>query len=97
MDPNASFYKFNEDFHARMIVSKEFLDRYRDRLTKNQIHELENQCLIEDQRYKGEWLQIIFCNNCEITNRMRNLFLCNRFMFSIKKVLEPFLIGWAMR
>ena len=95
LNKNAKFKEFNEQYHKRLIVIGEFLDNYRDSLNEKQQVILTSRYVIENLRYKGKLLRILFLYKCGLAEVMRNVFLSNNLLYKLKLKLNKFFLGNA--
>ena len=93
LNKKAKFREFNEKFHKRSIVSKAFLDKYRARLSQEQIDKLSSTYLLEDARYHGKTFRILFFKNINLKSKLRALFFSNPVLYNIKVGLSRFFLG----
>lgn len=93
INPNAVFKDFNIYYHKRAVVACEFLKTFKNELSRDNIVKLENKIKIEEQRYSGKSVQILFKNNCAMKEKIRNLFFSKKSLYKIKLFFEKKLIG----
>lgn len=97
INPNADFSVFNEYYHQRKMVVREFRQRKKDILPEDKIKKLIDEENIEYFRYHGMMLRILFSNGCCIYEKIRNLILSRPTLYKIKIKFEHLLIGRIMK
>ncbi|GAE46940.1 glycosyltransferase [Mesobacillus boroniphilus JCM 21738] len=90
---NSNYSIFNDKYHSRQIAIEEFLKRYKKRLKQEEQKELSTEIMLENYRYNGEMLKIIFKINCGLKKKVRAVFFSNALFFKIKKKLDRLMLG----
>ncbi|MHB1152798.1 MAG: glycosyltransferase family 2 protein [Eubacteriales bacterium] len=93
LNKNAEFHDFNNKYNQRLIIIKSFYDKYYNQLNKLQCQILLNRYNLEMLRYNGKILKILCFKNISIIEKIRNVFLCNSFLYTIKINLNRFILG----
>lgn len=93
MKKDESFLKFTEGMHAREQVVPLFLERYQNLLTSEGKTQLRLRYRLEQLRYSGEWLGILFLKGVSLKDKMRAFLTSNPRLYSIKIHLNTVLYG----
>lgn len=93
INKKAKYNDFTEKLHKRAIVCKAFSDRFNDRLSKEQIEELERRYLLEEYRYTNRTFKILLFKHISITDKLRAVFLSNPALYGIKVSLSSLFLG----
>ena len=87
------FYKKTASMHNRFIVYSVFLEKYRKKLDKKAIKELETLAAAETLRYHGDWLSILLMKGLSLADRARFIMHSNAFFYWIRIQLFALLSG----
>lgn len=87
------FSVYNEAYHKRRIVIKEFCETHRKSLSDVQFFTLFQLYKLELLRYKGQFIQIIFCHGVPWKEKIKALFFSNATLNHIKVRLSRYVLG----
>lgn len=78
---------FNKKFTFRMNVINEFLKKYKNILTVNQISYLEKLVRAEGNRRRGKWAKILF-SGINRADKIRFLSYSNKYFYILRKLIR---------
>lgn len=90
---NAPFETYSKNYHDRFVVFGKFLEKFRNKLTEDQITELIALDALEQARWKGS-LKEIWRVNVPLKEKIRAMLYANSFFYSFRKRLYRLLSGW---
>lgn len=89
----STFDLFNEKYHIRQIIRRDFLNRFNQELTKDQKARLQRELYLEEARYQGRKLPILLASDISIVHRARLLFLSGKCFYALKLKFDRFFLG----
>lgn len=89
----STFDLFNEKYHIRQIIRRDFLNRFNQELTKDQKARLQRELDLEEARYQGRKLPILLASDISIVHRARLLFLSGKCFYALKLKFDRFFLG----
>lgn len=89
----SSFEVFNEKYHIRQIIRRDFLEHFDSQLTDQQKTQLQRELELEEARYQGHRLPILLAPGISMVHRARLLFLAGKRTHALKVKLDRFLLG----
>ena len=89
----STFELFNEKYHIRQIIRRDFLERFSNHLTADQKTKLQRELKLEEARYKGNRLPILLMPGISAVHRLRLLFLSGSRSYALKVKLDRFFLG----
>lgn len=87
------FSVYNEAYHKRRIVIKEFCETHRECLSDVQFFTLSQLYRLELLRYKGKFIKIILCRGVPWREKVKALFFSNATLNHIKVRLSRYVLG----
>ena len=89
----STFDLFNEKYHIRQIIRRDFVNRFNQELTKDQKARLQRELKLEEARYQGRKLPILLASDISIVHRARLLFLSGKCFYALKLKFDRFFLG----
>ena len=89
----STFEVFNEKYHIRQIIRRDFLERFDSQLTKTQKEKLLKELDLEEARYQGKKWSILTAKDISMVHRARLLFLSGKWSYAVKLKLDRFFLG----
>lgn len=89
----SGFPVFNIKYHARQLVTCEFLERHKNRLSEKEQETLRREIELETYRFSGQTFNILRNLKYGFKPTVRAIFLSNSMLFWIKQKLDRFMLG----
>ena len=89
----SSFKVFTEKYHIRYTIREQFLDRFGPQMSQKQIEMMNRELKLEDLRWNGKTLSILFMTGIPFVTKLRFAMLSNKLLYKIKIKLDRFFLG----
>ncbi len=89
---DVSFELSNNQVHKRSIVYSVFLEKYRNSLSGDNINKLARQASLEQLRWDGSVLSIVFFKKINMTDKLRAILYSNSFFYSFYRLFYRWII-----
>lgn len=89
----STFALFNEKYHIRQIIRRDFVNRFNQELTVDQKSKLQRELKLEEARYQGKRLPILLASGIPMVHRLRLLFLSSKCFYALKVKFDRFFLG----
>lgn len=90
-----NFKEASKSLNDRYLIYDEFISRYRNKIDKHKLEELERIVEVEKYRYQGKTIRILLFPGLSFKNRMKFSMSSNSGLYRLKYILSRFLIGWS--
>ena len=89
------FRDMSESIHRRSLPYEIILNSQRFSLLPQQKEVLEDKVTLENLRYQGKWMDIVFLSRSPLKERLRALAASNPFLYSLRSRFYKLFSGWG--
>ena len=87
------YLKFNDNYHARMILASKFYEKYNKKINMENRKLLRKEIILEQYRNNGKSLRILFLQKYRLTDKLRAFFFSRKRLYRIKIRFDRYMLG----